>query len=332
MIFKILSLSEIDVNQWNNLNKTDYTQSIEYIKYISSKTVIPKFFLICNNNNNYLGGWAGVHIIYNRSNLFSYLKLYGSPQLLAVEDNSKIIDTLWKRIITFCESQKIVYIDNYDMIFNRNCDNDFFKKKFDIYHKYNTYKINLRQSLDQIWSNISKTVKQDIKFSESCNIYIKEELNPQAFFELSKETYQRSNKKGRALTNIIQETNYFSQYNMMTMYFAKQDLNYLASAQIVIYGGVAYYYSGGSKSDLPRGAAKQLHWNIIKILKEKGLSYYDMTGGPYINDKKSKSIQEFKRKFGGYELICYGGIKIYSSFKYNLFKIIMLLRNTITRK
>ena len=44
MIFKILSLSEIDVNQWNNLNKTDYTQSIEYIKYISSKTVIPKFF------------------------------------------------------------------------------------------------------------------------------------------------------------------------------------------------------------------------------------------------------------------------------------------------
>lgn len=81
------------------------------------------------------------------------------------------------------------------------------------------------------------------------------------------------------------------------LFFAKYQNKPIAAALVLIYGDSGYYLHGAS--DYERRslmAPYMLHWQIIKFLKNKGISNYDLWG---IDANKWPGVTRFKLGWGG---------------------------------
>ena len=83
----------------------------------------------------------------------------------------------------------------------------------------------------------------------------------------------------------------------------------------------AYYMFGGSAVKPHAGAMNLLHWSAMKLMKERGVKYYDFVGARINPDEGSKyeGIQRFKSRFGGELKKGYLWKMPLNKFKYKLF-------------
>lgn len=311
---EILDLNNLDKKKWSKLLQNDFLNSVIFAEYYT-KIGVPKFFVLIDNEE-YVSGLFTLEIKRNPSFLIHFLRGYSKPIINDKKFEQEYLNLIFNGIEEYCINNNIIYFDYYNMLLNRNDNKDnLIKHNFDYIYVYNSFLIDLTKLDTELWNNISKTVRQDIKFADSLNLTFSEDNNFDEFIKLAKETYDRSNKSMNY--NVIKdEYLYFYPKGNMKLYFVKDKTKYLACALIYLQSNNAIYYHGASKTNLPRGAAKYLHWKIINLLKENNYKYYDLSGGSLDNyDEKTKSIVLFKQRFGGKELICYGGIKIYSKFK-----------------
>ena len=91
----------------------------------------------------------------------------------------------------------------------------------------------------------------------------------------------------------------------------------------------AYFLYGGAITQKVNGSVKLLHYEVIKILKEKGVKNA-VLGGARINvdpSKKQYGIQKFKEKLGAKMIEGYLWKKDLSKFKCFLFDTILLIKN-----
>ena len=91
----------------------------------------------------------------------------------------------------------------------------------------------------------------------------------------------------------------------------------------------AYFLYGGAVTQKVNGSVKLLHYEVIKILKEKGIKYA-VLGGARINvdpTKKQYGIQKFKEKLGAKLIEGYLWKHDLSKFKCFLFDTILLIKN-----
>ena len=91
----------------------------------------------------------------------------------------------------------------------------------------------------------------------------------------------------------------------------------------------AYFLYGGALTQKVNGSIKLLHYEVIKILKEKGVKYA-VLGGARINidpSKKQYGIQKFKEKLGAKLTEGYLWKQDLSKFKCFLFDTILFLKN-----
>lgn len=119
------------------------------------------------------------------------------------------------------------------------------------------------------------------------------------FYMLYKQTMKRSNM-------YCQEISYFEKFYSEMQQTTICGVAYFNS---IPQGGLfmpftkfgAFYLYGASNEKIEiNGSVNYLHWNTIKLLKEKGVKRYDFVGARLSNvsGTKLEGIQQFKKRFG----------------------------------
>ena len=165
---------------------------------------------------------------------------------------------------------------------------------------YGTYIIDLTQSEDTLWSNLSASHRRKIRMARKNGITIKsgrEQLK--VVYRLIRDTFKRSAKSFMS----------FKDFELLVVglgeYIKVFVADYRGAAQgcavIPFSNHSAYYLYGGSASEPVTGANNLLHWEAIRKFKEFGAKRYDF-GGVRINPKsgsKQEGLMIFKQRFGG---------------------------------
>ncbi|MHB8262055.1 MAG: lipid II:glycine glycyltransferase FemX [Bacteroidia bacterium] len=170
-----------------------------------------------------------------------------------------------------------------------------------VYAPFGTYYLNLeKKTEDELFKNLHTKHRNVIKNAEKNKVelkYGKECIND--FYSLYKQTMKRANM-------YCQDISYFNNfYNSL----AENSICGVAYYNSIPQGGLfmpytkfgAFYLYGSSAEKVEiNGAITYLHWNTIKLLKQKGVKRYDFVGARLsdVSGTKLKGIQQFKERFG----------------------------------
>lgn len=164
---------------------------------------------------------------------------------------------------------------------------------------YGTYIIDLSQSEETLWGNLSSSHRRKVRLAKKKGVQIKsgmEHLN--TAYELVRDTFKRS---------ALQFMNYDA-FKRMLSGLGKNVKIFVADYQGVVQGCTvipfsnhsAYYVYGGSIPKPITGANNLLHWEAILQFRGLGVKRYDFVGVRINPEKGSKQegLTMFKQRFG----------------------------------
>jgi len=154
-----------------------------------------------------------------------------------------------------------------------------------------TYTIDLNQPLEEIWAEMDKRRRNEIRKVDSLNPEIaKDELK--SFITLNEMSFKRQRKKynlKKFWKMLFEECSKRGQCKVWTAYIKEEPV---ASVFLVWDNRRAYYLGGGIK-DNSHGTMSLLLWKAIKFSKKRGLKIFDFEGSDV------PSIEKYFREFGG---------------------------------
>lgn len=165
---------------------------------------------------------------------------------------------------------------------------------------YGTYKINLSQSEESIWREMSSSHRRKIRLAEKNNIIIKNGFEfAEDVYRLIKDTFKRSNLGFMKIKDFKKYLNALGQNVLISIAEYRGQIQ--AGIVVPFSNYSAYYVYGGSIPSPVTGATNLLHWEAIKYFKNKGVKYYDFVGVRIEPEKGSKQdgLRQFKERFGG---------------------------------
>lgn len=197
--------------------------------------------------------------------------------------------------ISFCQKTGILILEIltlYDL-------DDILKSKFNylrVEHNYTgTYVTDLNLSESELWMNMSKVCRQNIKKANKNNVIIKETTCLKDFDTWWK-IYNDTGKRGQFVKqsyDIVKEI--FDTEDISRLFVAIYENKIVAGAFLLIHK-IPVWWLGGSLPDyweyMPNNL---LLWEIIKWAQKENYEIFDFGGA--IRDHHGPS--EFKRKFGG---------------------------------
>jgi len=165
---------------------------------------------------------------------------------------------------------------------------------------YGTYIIDLRQSEDTIWRNLSTSHRRKVRLAKKKKILIKSGLEHlKTAYTLVRDTFQRSAMPYMSFDAFKNMVNGFGEYVKVLV----ADYQGVAHGCVVIpfSNHSAYYLYGGSASKPVTGANNLLHWEGIRQFRELGVKRYDFVGVRINPERGSKQegLMTFKQRFGG---------------------------------
>jgi lipid II:glycine glycyltransferase (peptidoglycan interpeptide bridge formation enzyme) len=168
----------------------------------------------------------------------------------------------------------------------------FFWKKFKVSVHY-TYVINLQNSIENIFSKMTKNRKNDINKAIKDNLIIEKVNDFRVIKDLANETFLRQKKKinqvylSRILFNFAKNTNSFA-------FVAMQKEKPIAMSFCLYDKDNAYYLLGGyDYRNKHHGAGALCLWKSIKYAQKLGLKKFDFEGSMV------PQIEKYFRGFGG---------------------------------
>jgi hypothetical protein len=164
---------------------------------------------------------------------------------------------------------------------------------------YGSYVIDLSQSEEVLWRNVSKITRQNINTAKKNGITIKsgmEYLNPT--YQLVRETFKRSNLPFMSKNNFERYVHGLGNNGKILV----------ADFQGVIQSYVVFGYSdycayaiyAGNVAGQQQGSIKLLLWEAICVFRSQGVKIFDFVGARINPEKGSKqdTINSLKRHFG----------------------------------
>ncbi len=165
---------------------------------------------------------------------------------------------------------------------------------------YGTYLINLTQSEESLWSNLSSSHRRKVRLAGKHDVQIRTGIEyTEIAYKLVRDTFKRS-----AIPFMD-----FNAFRKMVKSFGENVKIFVADYQGVIQGSLvipfsnhtAYYVYGGSIPKPITGATNLLHWEAIRHFSILGVKQYDFVG-VRINPEggtKQEGLKSFKQRFGG---------------------------------
>lgn len=166
-----------------------------------------------------------------------------------------------------------------------------------IFHKF-TFVVDLTVSIEQLWMAMRPTNRNLCKKAEQADIKVRIEDDPSAgdidrFFDLYGEM---ARLRGLSTPQRVKLEAMFSDRRLI-LGCAERDNAVLSMALVYLAGDAAMYLYGVSPGRNTDGAGQLLQWEVIRALKARGISRYDLGGVPRVDE--SDGIYKFKKGFGG---------------------------------
>ena len=366
-MYKTRICTEVDSNNWNSdLKKTNYStylQTVEYLKFNSNETTFPVFIHILDEEDVVVGQ-LGILIVkttvqYGNKlsrKLFRIISrvstrgiwLYGP--IIHTEDKMEKMEIL--RMILNANNEiinkyNLVFIEGYsaplDVNFCEDGINEYKKYGYNI-KKFVGFITNLENPIEEIWKNVQKYTKTNVRRATKRGIIVKELKTFEEAKQVISLFQEWSNTKGLVVSNPEQQLKRFwecqnSEFEKTFLAFNEQQL--IASITISCFNNIivptqvlnSYDITGNKNLGGPA-----LTWHAIKWSKELKFSIYDITGGPLLPEKHSAkdddvfSLIHYKRKWGGKQYIHYNFIKINKKSSYLIYKKLFKILKWYYRK
>jgi len=174
-------------------------------------------------------------------------------------------------------------------------------------HPEVTWQLDISKEEETLLAEMRKTtrylIKQGLRNTELKIEKSKEAKNIEIFNALYQETVNRHNFTPFSLDYLKKEFSAFSADNQILIFLAKYRGEYLASAFIIFWQGIAFYHQGASVQKYPKVSASYLlQWEAIKEAKKRDCKIYNFWGiAPEKAGKKHPwwGLTLFKKGFGG---------------------------------
>jgi len=277
------------INSYKNSLPFFYTKEyIAFIKKSENKNII----IFCDENKNTL-----VCKVWNNKFLKLLQPIYPPLNTNTIRLTEKEEQFFLEEFISFIKEKeiadRITQPENF-AIFKTVPANS-------IKANFGTYFLDLENNTEEnLFKYLHTKHRNVIKNAEKNNVVLKygQECIDD-FYMLYKQTMLRSNM-------YCQDKNYFKDFYSS---FSANTICGVAYYNNIPQGGLfipytefgAFYLYGASAEKIEiNGAINYLHWNTIKLLKEKNVKRYDFVGARLsdVSGTKLEGIQQFKRRFG----------------------------------
>lgn len=175
------------------------------------------------------------------------------------------------------------------------------------FEKHLNYLIDLNRPKDKIWQDMNRSRRKRINKAKKEGVIVEEvdsdSLIP-VVYNLIRGTY--INAKLPLLDITLLKSTFAILYpkNMIKVFMAKYNEEYIAAQVRLLYNGVIYaWYSGVSQNSLKLNSIPLLIWHVLEWGSENGYHTFDFGGAGTTNEMQG--IKDFKSQFGG-NLVNYG--------------------------
>jgi hypothetical protein len=359
-MYTIQIITNIDRDKWNDdLLQSDFStfyQTFEYLNLNTNQDTFPVFVNILDDKQNVV---AQLGILIIRTTV-----LYGNPLFLKIlriissilsrgvwlygptihsrdkEQRRQILKIIIKATRDILEKYNLVFIEGYSPPLDDLIDDDFineYKKNGYFVSSHITFITDLKKPLEEIWKNVQKYTKINVKRAAKRGILVKKLET----FDEAKENLtlfqQWSQTKGITISDPNQELeNFWIRHNseFEKTFLAYKNEQLVASITISCFNKIIIPLQviNSYSADARNLAGPALTWNAIKESKESGFSIYDITGGPLLSENEpdidnTRPLTHYKRKWGGEQHIHYHLLKVQKKISYMLYmKLFRIVR------
>jgi lipid II:glycine glycyltransferase (peptidoglycan interpeptide bridge formation enzyme) len=172
-------------------------------------------------------------------------------------------------------------------------------------HAELTRQLDLTKSEEQLWQEMRKTTRNEIKQAIKLEIKITQSTSLKdidSFYNLQIETAKRQGFVGFSKAYLKEQFKIFSKDNQVILYTALFGKKKLAQAFVIFYAGEAAYHFGASTSwGRKYPGAYLIQWEAIKEAQRRGLKRYNFWGVAPEGETSHRfhGVSVFKRGFGG---------------------------------
>ena len=165
---------------------------------------------------------------------------------------------------------------------------------------YGTYIINLRNTEDAIWGNLSASHRRKVRLAIKKGVKIKSGLNDvNLTYKLIRDTFKRS---GLGFMDLKKFIRYIRAFGENIKIFIAEYQGEVQSCAVIPFSNYgAYYVYGGSIYNPITGSTNLMHWEAIQYFNKIGVKRYDFVGVRINPQKGSKQegLKNYKERFGG---------------------------------
>jgi len=348
-------LKQVEPKEWNqNLLQSDYSTFFQTHEYLNSKdpNKFPKFILVTNEKNEIVGQ-LGVIITKVRSGystkflkqvtkIASKLGSRGSwvsgPIIFSDQKETRleILHLIINALDKIAQENNLMIIDGYssplDLLIDKDYKEQFRKNGYKI-ENFVTLMSSLHQSIDDLWSKVKKSARNDVTKAKRENITVKEINDKIDLINYKKLTQKWAKTKGIEINSIDIGVDWgYLKSGIQKFFLAYRKNDILAGLKIGVFNKIAYTNQVlNSYSKAGNVAGPLLSWYAIEWAKKEGINTYDFSGGEASPknvadqqryDEQWKNLFAYKRKWGGEEFPYYHFIKITNKERYKLFRIL----------
>lgn len=229
---------------------------------------------------------------------------YGGPIISTNNVNiCKVLFTKFRlKLSSYCKNNYIVTeftsIHPFFGVVNLlNCDNTLLVEKVK-----NIAYVNLEESREEIWKNMSKSNRSDIRKSEKNNVIIKKVAINKKNLEIMNQLYLLTMMRKHADRRWLFPESYFTNcFNSLgpkriSMFFATYKEKIIACQLIIHDFKTSYNHFNGSDSEyFWLRANNLLLYKTIQWSKDMGYSYFHLGGG--VTNQPDDSLWKYKKSF-----------------------------------
>lgn len=192
-----------------------------------------------------------------------------------------------------------------------------------------TFIINLSLCEDDLWSNLKKTTRNQIRQAERKGVCIERTNDIKDFNDWWDLYINTSNRKGFACQKYSMVSKILKHPEMSCLFVSKIEDKIIGGAFLLIDKNPLYWLGATDLSYSEYRPNNLLHWEIIRWAKNCGYTYYDL-GGATIHDNHGPT--KFKKGFGGDYKDLYSYDIPIKHFKYNLTMNLIKIHELLERK
>jgi len=321
-IFKITSHVKKDI--WNefiqNHPKGNIFQTPEmYEVYKRTKKYEPVFFAVVDESDN-IKAMLLAHIIREFEGFLGHLSarsiIQGGPLYEESEEGLNALGILMEHYNRIA-SKKVIYTEirnRWDASSISNILNDMDY----VYEDELNFLIDLNKPKEEIWRQIHRSMRKNIKKAQRNGVIIEEMSNKsyiRTFYDFLKDVYHHAKIPLADISLFEAIYDILVPAGMAKFHLAKYNDEYVGGRLSLIYKKTIYAnYVGVPRRYKDLNVNPLLNWHVIAWGSENGFHTFDFLGAGKPNEEYG--VRDFKKQFGGH-LVNFGRYKkIHSPIKF----------------